>query len=102
MLDTATIVMFLIQTTTTLVIGLVGWSLKSTLQRIKEDTTTNELEIKETRKEIEQLKADLPFVYVLREDYIRCQQNQENKINNIENKMNNIEKKIDKLFVFKN
>lgn len=73
---------------------------------IKEGIKKNDLEIKETKlnltkdiedlkDELHDLKSDLPFVYVLREDFIRS-------LNNVDTKMGNIDTKIDKLLHFKN
>lgn len=93
--------MFAIQTVTTIIVGLVGWSIKSTLAELKNGIEKNSLNIEkndtkqtaaveQVRKELNELKSDLPLVYTLREDYIRCQQNQEKKMNSIEDKLDKL------------
>lgn len=96
---------WVLQTLTVLVIGIVGFFLKATLTDLKEGIIKNDEkinsveiilrnEVKSVRDELNDLRSDLPFVYVLREDYIRT-------LNNVDNKMNNIDTKLDKLLQFK-
>lgn len=96
---------WVLQTITTLAIGLIAFFLKSSMSDIKEGIKKNDLKIKETevkltkdiediKDELHDLKSDLPFVYVLREDFIRS-------LNNVDTKMGNIDNKIDKLLQFK-
>lgn len=96
----------ILQTITTLAIGVIGFFLKGTMADIKEGIKKNDLKVKEIelklskdigdiRNELHDLKSDLPFVYVLREDFIRS-------LNNVDTKMGNIDGKIDKLLHFKN
>ena len=97
---------WILQTITTLAIGLIAFFLKGTMADIKEGIKKNDLKVKEMdcklskniedlRNELHDLKSDLPFVYVLREDFIRS-------LNNVDTKMGNIDSKIDKLLHFKN
>lgn len=97
---------WILQTITTLVIGAIGFFLKGTMADIKEGIKKNDLKVKEIelkltkdiedlKDELHDLKSDLPFVYVLREDFIRS-------LNNVDTKMGNIDTKIDKLLHFKN
>lgn len=83
-------VMFLCQTGVTIVVGIVAWSIKGTLAGLKESNQANAEEVAEVKKELGNLKSDLPLVYVLREDYIRCEQNQERKMNSIEDKLDRL------------
>lgn len=62
---------------------------------IKENNTkVNEVEVKLTndisklREEMNDLKCDLPLVYVLREDFIRIMNNVDDKLDRIFNVMN--------------
>lgn len=100
-MESGQLIMFVIQTVTTLVIGLVGWSLKGALADVKTSINKNSTDIKENdakhtaaielvKKDLNDLKSDLPLVYTLREDYIRCQQNQEKKMNSIEDKLDKL------------
>ncbi|MBV1817632.1 hypothetical protein KUA25_06095 [Bacteroidales bacterium MSK.15.36] len=100
-METGQIMMFAIQTVTTIIVGLVGWSIRSTLTELKNgiaknssDIEKNDLKhtaaVEQVKKEISNLKSDLPLVYTLREDYIRCQQNQEKKMNSIEDKLDKL------------
>ena len=96
---------WILQTITTLAVGIIGFFLKGSMTEIKEGIKKNDLKIKETevkltkdieelKDELHDLKSDLPFVYVLREDFIRS-------LNNVDTKMGNIDNKIDKLLQFK-
>ena len=96
---------WILQTITTIAIGLIGFFLKGSMTEIKGGIKKNDLKIKETevkltkdieniKDELHDLKSDLPFVYVLREDFIRS-------LNNVDTKMGNIDNKIDKLLQFK-
>lgn len=100
-METGQIMMFAIQTVTTIIVGLVGWSIKSTLAELKngieknssnieKNDTKQTAAVEQVRKELNELKSDLPLVYTLREDYIRCQQNQEKKMNSIEDKLDKL------------
>jgi septation ring formation regulator EzrA len=85
---------WILQTITTLVIAVVGYFFKGTLTELKEGIKQNAGDIKEVKAELNDLKSDLPFIYVLREDFIRT-------LNNVDSKMNNIDGKIDKLLEIK-
>ncbi|NPV89804.1 MAG: hypothetical protein HPY50_03385 [Firmicutes bacterium] len=96
---------WILQTITALAIGVIGYFLKNTMAEIKQGIKENDLKVKEietrlskdiagVKDELYDLKSDLPFVYVLREDFIRS-------LNNVDTKMGNIDSKIDKLLQFK-
>lgn len=85
---------WILQTITALVIAVVGFFLKGTLMELKEGIKQNAGDIQKVKNELNDLKSDLPFVYVLREDFIRT-------LNNVDTKMNNIDGKIDKLLEIK-
>lgn len=59
-------------------------------QRIDEVEEKSKKDVEAVREELNNLKADMPLIYTLREDFIRT-------LNNVESKMGNIETKIDKL-----
>lgn len=59
-------------------------------QRIDEVEKKSKEDVDSVREELNNLKADMPLVYTLREDFIRT-------LNNVESKMGNIDTKIDKL-----
>lgn len=59
-------------------------------QRIDEVEKKSKKDVDAVREELNNLKADMPLVYTLREDFIRT-------LNNVESKMSNIDTKIDKL-----
>ena len=59
-------------------------------QRINEVEKKSKADVDAVREELNNLKADMPLVYTLREDFIRT-------LNNVESKMGNIDTKIDKL-----
>ena len=94
---------WILQTVTTLAIGAIGFFLKGTMADIKEGIRKNDLKLKElevklsskidqAEKDLNDLKSDLPLIYVLREDFIRS-------LNNVDTKMGNIDNKIDKLLL---
>jgi hypothetical protein len=95
---------WILQTVTALIVGVIGFFVKSTLSELKDgikksDEKVKAVEvkldgdIKSLKDELNDLKSDLPFVYVLREDFIRS-------LNNVDSKMNNIDNKIDKLLQY--
>jgi len=95
---------WILQTVTALVIGGFGFFFKSLLSELKNGIKKNDEKVKEVevnlgcdikklKDELNDLKSDLPFVYVLREDFIRS-------LNNVDNKMNNIDGKLDKLLQY--
>ena len=82
-------------------VTVVGWSFKSTLQTIRDDIKKNaddieKVDVKQTaaveqvKTDLNNLKSDLPFVYVTREDYIRT-------MNNVDKQMTTIDGKLDRL-----
>jgi septal ring factor EnvC (AmiA/AmiB activator) len=59
-------------------------------KRMDELEKKTQADISKVQDELKQLKADLPFVYTTREDFIRT-------LNNVDNQMSGIGNKIDKL-----
>ena len=89
-MDGATIAMFVFQTVITAIVGIAAWGVKNAIGEIKAAITKletsdkeNAAEIAKVRGELNDLKADLPLIYVTREDFIRVS--------------NNIDKKLDRL-----
>lgn len=104
-------------------VGIIAYFVKKTMNNIENALTKNEKTMKEqsealnkrinqveentasdvaaVRKELNDLKTDLPFVYTLREDFIRTMNTVETNMSKIENKIEvrtgAIEEKIDKL-----
>lgn len=75
-------------------IGVIGYFLKTTVTEMKEQIKLNsqrvdqteekmEKKIVELKKELEDLRSDLPFIYVTREDFIRTMNNVDNKLDKI-------------------
>lgn len=67
----------------TLVVGALTFFLKKTLTSLEKADERNAAKIAEVEKDLNDLKADLPLIYVTREDFIRVS--------------NNIDKKLDRL-----
>lgn len=67
----------------TLTVGALTFFIKKTLATLEDADKKNALDIREVSKELNDLKSDLPLIYVTREDYIRI--------------MNRVEDKLDKL-----
>ncbi|BFH11103.1 hypothetical protein J6TS7_21730 [Paenibacillus dendritiformis] len=74
---------WVIQTVTMLGIGAIGFFLKTTLSEIKQQIASSSRRVDGLERELKELKSDLPFIYVTREDYIRS--------------LNNVDKKLDKI-----
>ena len=74
---------WILQTGTMLLIGAVGFFLKSTLAELKCQIKDTGNRVDALEKEIDDLRSDLPFLYTTREDFIRT--------------MNNVDKKLDKI-----
>ncbi|MCR4442949.1 MAG: hypothetical protein QHH10_12010 [Peptococcaceae bacterium] len=75
--------LWIIQTLTLLAIGAIAYFLKDIKKTIDERLAKNEGRIEALEKEVSNLKSDLPFVYVLREDFIRAMANVEKKLDDI-------------------
>lgn len=67
----------------TLTVGALTFFIKKTLVTLEEADKKNAADIREVSKELNDLRSDLPLIYVTREDYIRI--------------MNRVEDKLDKL-----
>jgi enoyl reductase-like protein len=93
-METSEIFMFGLQLVATIVVGVVGWSIKSAISDMKEAIKKNTDDIEKFKKELSELKSDLPFVYVLREDFIRT-------MNNADKTMSDMNAKLDKILQVK-
>ena len=67
----------------TIIVGALAFFLKKTLSCLEEADKRNEAKIEKVEKDLNDLKADLPLIYVLRDDFVRI--------------MNRVEEKLDKL-----
>ena len=89
-MDGATIVMFVFQTVITAIIGVAAWGVKNAIGEIKGAITElkaqdkeNADEIAKVRGELNDLKSDLPLIYVTREDFIRVSNNIDQKLDRL-------------------
>lgn len=82
-MDGATIAMFVFQTVITVMIGTVGWGMKNALAELKNADRKNAGRIDKVEEKVNDLKADLPLIYVTREDYIRIMNKVEDKLDQI-------------------
>lgn len=89
-MDLATIVIFVFQTAITAIIGVAAWGVKNALSEIKGSVTKleaadkeNSDKIEKVQSELNDLKADLPLVYVTREDFIRVSNNIDHKLDKL-------------------
>lgn len=100
-MDAGQIALIIFQTILTIAVAVIGWSIKSTLGSIRDDIKENaddieKLDVKQTtaveqvKTDLNNLKSDLPFVYVTREDYIRT-------MNNVDKQMTVMDGKLDRL-----
>lgn len=67
----------------TLVVGALTFFIKKTLATLEEADKRNAAQIAEVDEKLNDLKADLPLVYVTREDYIRVMNRVEDKLDQI-------------------
>lgn len=82
-METSQILMFVLQTITTIVVGVVGYFVKDAMAELKNGIKKNADDVDKLRCELNDLKSDLPFVYVLREDFIRSLNNVDGKLDRI-------------------
>ncbi|MCD7948298.1 MAG: hypothetical protein LUG13_08425 [Oscillospiraceae bacterium] len=67
----------------TIVVGALTFFIKRTLAGFEDADKKNETEIKTVSDKLNDLKADLPLIYVTREDYIRIMNRVEDKLDQI-------------------
>ena len=67
----------------TVVVGALTFFMKKTLTSLEEADKRNAEDIKALDKNLNDLKADLPLIYVTREDYIRVMNRVEDKLDQI-------------------
>ena len=89
-MDGATIAMFVLQTIVTAIIGVAAWGVKNALgetkgaiTELKESDKRNADEIAKVHGELNDLKADLPLIYVTREDFIRVSNSIDHKLDKL-------------------
>ena len=89
-MDGATIAMFVFQTIITAIIGVAAWGVKNAIGEIKAAISKletsdkeNAAEIAKVRGELNDLKADLPLIYVTREEFIRVSNNIDHKLDKL-------------------
>ncbi|TCL43208.1 hypothetical protein [Harryflintia acetispora] len=89
-MDGATIAMFVFQTVVTAIVGIAAWGIKNAIAEIKAVTSDlkeadreNAERIIKVEEKLNDLKADLPLIYVTREDYIRIMNRVEDKLDQI-------------------
>lgn len=59
-------------------------------KKLEESRKEAQKEIARVDKELADLKADLPLIYVLREDFVRSMTSVENKVTSIDNKIDKL------------
>ena len=67
----------------TFVVGSLTFFLKKTLNSLEEADKKNAQDIKDLDSKFNDLKADLPLLYVTREDYIRVMNRVEDKLDQL-------------------
>lgn len=67
----------------TLVVGALTFFIKKTLTTLEEDDKKNATQIEKVEEKLNDLKADLPLLYVTREDYIRIMNRVEDKLDQL-------------------
>lgn len=89
-MDGATIAMIVFQTIITAIIGVAAWGVKNAIGEMKGAITElkkadkeNADRIERVQSELNDLKADLPLIYVTREDFIRVSNNIDHKLDKL-------------------
>ena len=67
----------------TLVVGALTFFIKKTLTTLEEADKKNATQIEKVEEKLNDLKADLPLLYVTREDYIRIMNRVEDKLDQL-------------------
>lgn len=67
----------------TLVVGALTFFIKKTLATLEEADRKNAAQIEKVEERLNDLKADLPLLYVTREDYIRIMNRVEDKLDQL-------------------
>lgn len=67
----------------TLVLGILAFFAKRTLSKLEEADKSNAEQIAKVEEKLNDLKADLPLLYVTREDYIRVMNRVEDKLDQL-------------------
>lgn len=67
----------------TFFLGLIGYFLRDLKGSMQSQMAENKDKIDKVEKELNDLKKDLPFVYVLREDFLRAMSSVERKLDKI-------------------
>ena len=80
----------IISVLSTVMISLVAWGFRTTISEIRNATKKNTERIEKLEDNFNNLKSDLPIVYVLREDFVRS-------MNNVEGKMGGMDAKLDRI-----
>lgn len=74
---------WVLQGITTIAVGLIAYLLRDLKKTFEDKVQKNSTDIEAVKKDLNDLKADLPFVYVMREDFIRAMANVEVKLDKI-------------------
>lgn len=67
----------------TLTVGALTFFIKKTLSTLEETDKKNTAQIEKVEEKLNDLKADLPLIYVTREDYIRIMNRVEDKLDQL-------------------
>lgn len=67
----------------TLIVGTLTFFMKKTLTTLEEADKKNAAQIEKVEEKLNDLKADLPLLYVTREDYIRIMNRVEDKLDQL-------------------
>lgn len=74
---------WVIQTGIMISIGIITYFIKELRATIEEQIDENKSKLDFLEKEFNSFKTDMPFVYVMREDFIRSMENVEQKLDKI-------------------
>lgn len=76
-------VYWIITTAIGLMVGAIGYFVKRTWDKTEKRIAEQEARTREVEDKLSKTIADLPFLYTLREDFIRAQANHDRKLDQI-------------------
>lgn len=76
-------VYWVITTVVGLMVGAIGFFVKKTMEKSEKRISAQEARTREVEDKLNNTIKDLPFLYTLREDFIRAQANHDRKLDQI-------------------
>lgn len=81
---------WVLQMVTTIAVGIIAFFFKTMAAEFKAGLASNSQDVKQVRQELNDLKSDLPLIYVTREDFIRAMNSSDKNFNKMDEKLDKI------------